>query len=297
MDEKKYEKIYHLTEGERNLIDEEDEFLEDVFVKKEIMEILPDPEFMSEDIMKRIRAVDDAKAERKRISEEQTAGEQTTDAWSRAELSEEDKELLRLGRIYKKKRKSYRYLLVAAMLVLLFAFGITSVGGPEKIFEKVSWMLAGREQVNVDSDHEDVTPTSGMDEEEIYQKIEDVYGFLAVRPLYLPEGIKFLEGQIGEEILGINLIYGTKEEVKITYLIRPNYKTGSLGTDVEDEVLEEYYINVEDKQVLVKRYLIKDTGIERWSAEFVHQKVHYFMMGIDFEQQEFEEIIKNLFFS
>ena len=48
---------------------------------------------------------------------------------------EEEKELIRLGRIYKRKRKNQKYFVLAAAMVLALAFGITSMGEADKIFE------------------------------------------------------------------------------------------------------------------------------------------------------------------
>ena len=115
-------------------------------------------------------------------------------------FSAEDKELIRLGRIYKKRKKLHRYLVAVAAIVCVLAFGITSMGGPKKVFEKFNWTLAGREQTNVDSDNDDVVQMSDVKEDEVYQEIEDRYGFTPVKPLYRPEGVILLESTIGDEI-------------------------------------------------------------------------------------------------
>ena len=84
-------------------------------------------------------------------------------------FSAEDKELIRLGRIYKKRKKLHRYLVAVAAIVCVLAFGITSMGGPKKVFEKFNWTLAGREQTNVDSDNDDVVQMSDVKEDEVYE--------------------------------------------------------------------------------------------------------------------------------
>lgn len=211
-------------------------------------------------------------------------------------FSAEDKELIRLGRIYKKRKKLHRYLVAVAAIVCVLAFGITSMGGPKKVFEKFNWTLAGREQTNVDSDNDDVVQMGDVKEDEVYQEIEDRYGFLAVRPIYRPEGVKFLEASIGGEIQGINVLYGKNDKVKMTYVIRPNFKTSSIGKDIEDDFIQEYIEETEDAVIYIRKYIFDDTE-ERWSVQFEYQEVSYSMLIMDSNEAEVRKIVENLFFS
>ena len=211
-------------------------------------------------------------------------------------FSAEDKELIRLGRIYKKRKKLHRYLVAVAAIVCVLAFGITSMGGPKKVFEKFNWTLAGREQTNVDSDNDDVVQMSDVKEDEVYQEIEDKYGFLAVRPVYLPEDVVLLEANMGDEIQGINILYGKEGEVKLTYVIRPNYKTSSIGKDIEDDFLEEYIEETDHTVIYMRKYLIDDSE-ERWSIQFEYKEVSYSMLVMESNEAEVNKIVENLIFS
>lgn len=266
-----------LTEEELKLIEETERFMEEVYSDPEVANA-PLPKNMRENIFREIRA---REAEKEKQKENL--------------LTDEDKELIRLGKRYKKTRKLQRYLVLAAALVLAMAFGITSMGGPEKLLEKVNWMIAGRQQTNVDSDHEEVTPTSGMDEEEVYEKIEEEYGFSPVRINYLPKKIGFIEGEVHKNIANALLVYGTKEEAKISYNIRLNYQVGSWGKDVEDELLDEYVIQVKDVVVNVKWYEVSN-GQERVIATFEYQGVGYSLLFMNLEAEEVENILNQLYF-
>ena len=211
-------------------------------------------------------------------------------------FSAEDKELIRLGRIYKKRKKLHRYLVAVAAIVCVLAFGITSMGGPKKVFEKFNWTLAGREQTNVDSDNEDVVQMDDVKEDEVYEQIEDKYGFYPVKPIYLPEGITLLETNMGDEIQGIHLIYGTIEEAKISCHIRPNYRESSWGKDIEDELLKEEHMTVSDVDIYLKQYRVDGTT-ERWLVGFEYNNVSYSMMINGIEESEIEKIVENLIFS
>lgn len=213
----------------------------------------------------------------------------------RDELSAEEEELIRLGKVYKRKRKNRKYLLLAAVLVLTMACGVTSMGGPQKVYEKVTWMLAGRKQTNVDSDSENVVPQIDISEEEVYEEIEEKYGFYPVRLNYLPEGVEFQEVSFGEEIQGMNIVYDKKDGATILYVIRPNYTESSFVQDVEDELVAEYEIDVEKTLISVKQYCIENK-IMRWNIQFEYNDISYFMLMSDIEKDEVDKIIENLFF-
>ncbi|MBQ8559799.1 MAG: DUF4367 domain-containing protein [Tyzzerella sp.] len=211
-------------------------------------------------------------------------------------FSAEERELMRLGKIYKKKRKMRKYFVLAAAVVCAMAFGVTSMGGPKKLYEKANWTLAGREQTNIHSEGDDILEASGVEEEEAYQQIEDEFGFYPVKPIYKPDGVEILEIDMGEEIQGSNLIYGKDEEIVFSYFIRPNYRNSSYGTDIEDDVIRQYTVQNGNVAIEIKQYSVEEVNNNRWSGEFVYQDVHYFILAMDIKQEEFEKIIKNLNF-
>ncbi len=213
----------------------------------------------------------------------------------RDELSEEEKELIQLGKVYKRKRKNRKYFLLAAVMVLAMAFGITSMGGPQKLCEKVSWMLAGRKQTNVDSESDNVVPQTDISEEEVYEQIEDKYGFYPVRINYRPEGVEFQEVAFYDEMQEVDIVYGGNNSAVIWYVVRPNYLESSIGKDIEDELLEEFQIDVEKVIVYMKKYQVEEDYV-RWSAEFSYGEVNYFIWFNNMEKIEVEKVINNLYF-
>ena len=213
----------------------------------------------------------------------------------RDELSAEEEELIRLGKVYKRKRKNRKYLLLAAVLVLTMACGVTSMGGPQKVYEKVTWMLAGRKQTNVDSDSENVVPQIDISEEEVYEEIEEKYGFYPVRLNYLPEGVEFQEVTMGGKINKIDIAYGINDKIAIWYIIRPNYTESSIVQDVEDELLGEYEIETEKTIFRIEQYRVED-GTTRWDVQFEYNDISYFLMMNSVQKEEVNKIIENLFF-
>ncbi len=207
----------------------------------------------------------------------------------------EEKELIRLGRIYRRKRKNRKYLILAAVMVFVLALGITSVGGPEKVFDTFKIMTMGREHVQINS-NEDVEIVDYVNEEAVYEAIEEKFGFNPVKLEYLPKEIEYQGSTVGEKIQGVSLIYGHDDKTNIVYIIRPNYRESSLGTDMEDIKIQEYEILVSDMEIRIDQYRVEKTGESRWSAEFVYQDVQYFLRILGMEQEEVEEILNNLYF-
>ena len=70
----------------------------------------------------------------------------------KSRLSDDEKELIRLGMVYKKRRKWNKLLVLAAAVVCALAVGVTSIGGPKRVFEKFGWNIGDREQTNIDTD-------------------------------------------------------------------------------------------------------------------------------------------------
>ena len=145
---------------------------------------------------------------RDRYKEKQDAPEEV--------LSEQQQEWIRLGKIYQSKRKNRKYVVLATAMMAAFAVGITSFGEPERIFEKFNHMMAGRNQIVLNSDDENVTEAKISTEEEAYQKIKDEFGFEPVRMYYLPPNMKFEDIIIYKEMQNIQMIYVDGENEKRT---------------------------------------------------------------------------------
>lgn len=220
-----------------------------------------------------------------RLYEQQKAYEQ---------LSDEDKEFIRLGKVHKKRRKISRYAVVAAAVIAVLAFGTVSIGQKDNIFKAISRIFAGEEQVVVDSDG--IEPITFVEESEAYAEIEKEYGIVPVKLVYLPQDIEFLEAVLGNEIQGINIVYGKADQADIIYVIRPNFRHSSLGTHIEDKKIQEYQMHVKDIDISITEYLIEDSDKNRWSVQFIYQDVQYLLRITDMAQEEVEKIINDLGF-
>ena len=226
----------------------------------------------------------------KQYKEEHYAPEET--------LSGEQQELIRLGKIYKRKQKRRKYVVLAAAVVSAFAVGITSFGGPERIFYKFNWNIGDREQTNFDSDDEDIVAAKASEEEEAYQKIKDEFGIEPVRMMYLPENMKFQDIIIYREMQNIQIIYtdGDDENKTLRYQVSTSYRDASNGLDVEDLLIKEERVEVKGVSIKIKYYRIEQGNSERISAMFEYQDIQYLLSINNIKADEFEKILKNLKF-
>ena len=210
------------------------------------------------------------------------------------QLTEEDRELIQLGKCYKKQRKLGRYLVAMMAVVFMLAMGNVSMGHGKNISRVISRLFAGREQTRNDSGKTD--PDVYNDEAEIREKIEEIYGFVPVRLMYFPKDTSFYEGVLGKEIQGANLIYEMSNGSSLICIIRPDYRESSIGIDIEDKEMQEYHMNVNEVDVIVTEYIIEESGVQKWAARFVYEDVLYLLRVTDIEQEELEKIINNLHF-
>lgn len=210
------------------------------------------------------------------------------------QLTDEDRELIQLGKCYKKQRKLGRYLVVAMAVVFVLAMGSVSMGEGKNISKVISRLFVGREQTVSNSG--DTNPSVYDEEAEIRQKIEETYGFSPVRLIYLPEKTVFYEGVLGADIQGANLVYEMKNGSSMIYIIRPEYRNSSIGIDIEDKKVQEYQITVNGVDVTVAEYIVEESGVHKWAARFVYEDILYLLRVTDIDQKEMEKIVNNLHF-
>lgn len=210
------------------------------------------------------------------------------------QLSDEDKELIQLGRVYKKQRRFDKFVVALAAVIVGLGIGSVCMGENENIFRMISSMFVGQEQVVVNSD--DTENLTYIEEDEAYAKIEKKFKFTPVRLEYLPQQTVFHEAIFSNDMQYVNMIYIKNNETSIIYSMRPNYRESSYGIVIEDAKIQEYKMYVEDVEITVVEYNIAETGASKWSARFVHQDVYYMLRLNNMQQGEVEKVLTNLRF-
>ena len=214
-----------------------------------------------------------------------------------SQASEEEQELIRLGKLYKKKRSRRKYYVLLLAGVVVLAYGITSIGGGKKVFMEVKNMISGKEQIHIDDTGEKTEDIKQIDEVEAYEEIEESLGFYPVRIYYLPEGMDFVEAIIEEELQSARMYYSDGQHKNIQFGVFTKNRTSSIGTDMEDVLLNEYNKEVSGVIVNIKEYEIKDSNSTRWFIVFEHDDIQYSLLLMGIDEQEMNKIVENLYFS
>ena len=228
-----------------------------------------------------------------------------TDAY--AKLSEEDREALRLGRemlknqseekkIYtmrRKKRNIRRIVALAAVLILVMAVGMTSIGGPERMLQFVKSSVGDRQVSKVNSSDKNKI-IEEEDEEKAYEKIGEEFGIQPVRIVWRPNGMKFQRMELDTDIQLVELDYLYKGE-NTEFVISASYGEASLGADNEDEITDHFYKQEKESQIEVTEYKTPETGTNRYKAEFKYKNLYYCLTGT-MTKEEMENILINLYF-
>lgn len=226
-----------------------------------------------------------------------------------AQLSDEDRKALELGRkilqeeknadvpakkVVRRKKGWRLYVGLAAVLVLVMAVGLTSIGGPERIVRFMKQAVGEREVEQTDSSEDNLVIVEN-DEEKAYEEINRVFGTMPVKILNGPTGIKFNKMELDENSQVAEMLYSYKGKT-VGYFINASYRNSSWGIDVEDKVINTYEKNINGCKMEIKKYEVQENKERRYSAKFVYQGLEYFLIGT-MSAEEFDIILENLFFA
>lgn len=212
-------------------------------------------------------------------------------------LSREQQELIRLGKIYKKKRGRRKYIVLIAAVVCALGVGTISFGDKSKVFMEMKRLLTDKEQTVINTGDEDTSFAKDIaSEEDAYEQIYNKFGFYPVRMLYLPEQMEFTEVVVEEESQNVRIFYQTDTQ-SISVSVLTNYRTGSVGIDMDDKQIQQYEKTQEGIVIKFQEYLIEESGASRWMLNFSYEDAQYSIVITGLEQKEVEKIVENLYFS
>lgn len=227
-------------------------------------------------------------------------------------LSEEDRKALELGRkmlkaevgtadtsekkVHYSRKPLKIYLALAAVIVCVLAMGITSMGGPERVVRMVRQAVGDRDVEQVDSNKTDKQNKiiEGKAEEEAYQKIRDTFDTDVVKVFVCLPDMKFDTMNLDESKQVAEMYYSYDGET-IGYIINMPYRDSSWGVDFEDSVEKKYSKEIHKCKINITLYEIEDSNVPKCVAKFKYGNIEYMLMGT-MSEQNFEKILKNLFF-
>ena len=195
---------------------------------------------------------------------------------------------------HKKKKRRYITFALAAVIVLVVGSAITGVGS--KSYWKVIWdRLAGDGTASI-TNVEDMESkeTEDIDEMGVYREINEKFGVAIVRLGYKPEGMKLKEYILDENQRKAYLFYQYRDEV-VRYTMYMNDTDSSFAQKDFDSLITEYEVKNNNLDICVEEYNIDETSEKRFIAEFEYQDTQYQLKAV-MEKEEFDKILKNLFF-
>lgn len=193
-----------------------------------------------------------------------------------------------------RKRKSLRvYVALAAVMTLLLVVGMSTMGDGGGFIKTIQSLVGEREVIKANSG-EDNYIIEVESEEEAYQKIRNELGIKPVQITDVPIEARFQKAVIEDE-LKVAEIYYQYQEDNIIYIINGDKAKNSIGVSVEDEVVEDYTLEVKGTLIYIKECEIPSTKQRRYYASFDYRETKYFLSGM-MRREEFEKILKNLYF-
>lgn len=196
--------------------------------------------------------------------------------------------------VYRRKKRKYFAVSLVAVLLIVLGVGVNSVGS--KSYWKTLWdTLLGNQPIKyVDVEDMEVQETEDGDEFNAYREINDKLNIKPVRLIYKPDNMILKEYEIQEEILTAQLLYKYQDEI-IKYILYVSDVDSSWGENEEDVKIDDYMVSVNDIQIKVEEFHVKNNPENRQVASFEYQGVHYQLKGI-IKREEFKKILENLFF-
>ncbi|EOS35863.1 hypothetical protein C808_04604 [Lachnospiraceae bacterium M18-1] len=196
--------------------------------------------------------------------------------------------------IYRRKKKKYLVVSLAAVLIIVLGVSVNSVGS--KSYWKVLREIVVKDKpVNVISVEDmEKQNTEDVDEIAAYRAIKEKLNVKPVRLIYKPDDMELENYIIDEEMLTAQLLYKNQNEV-IKYILYVNSADSSWGEKEEDEKLNEYIVSVNGIEINVEEFRVHNSIENRQSAKFEYRGIHYQLKGV-MKKSEFKEILNNLYF-
>lgn len=195
----------------------------------------------------------------------------------------------------RRKKRLKVYGIVAIVAILVMMFGMESIGGTPFLGKLWTQIIGKREMTQVDTEREgeNENAVDDNDEFQVYDQIKEEMGCDVVRLEARPNSMEIIQSDIDKELKRVCLIYGNDDTI-MEYQILFGYDNQSYGYDVEDEKISENNIYVENHKIKIIQYKLPDGSIEN-IAKFEYKDVYY-SLNATMNEQDFENIVKNLYF-
>lgn len=196
------------------------------------------------------------------------------------------------GKIRRIPRRSKVWIALVAVLVLVFAFGATSIGS--KSYFKELWnKMIGNQNIEVTNVEDmETKDAAGTEDLAIYREIADKLGGEEVILGYTPDDMTINRVEIDEEQRLAKIFYYYEGEI-IKYAIYANQTDSSFSRKSEDVLVDEFIVKNTEQEIKVEEYQVDDNKNDRYEATFEYKGRNYQLKGV-MKRGEVEKILKNL---
>lgn len=194
---------------------------------------------------------------------------------------------------YRRKKRKYWVVSLAAVLVIVLGVGVNSVGS--KSYWKNVWQAVRGEPVNgIDVEDMEKQNTEDVDELVVYREIKEKLNIKPVRIFYKPDDMELVDYKIYEDMQMVRLLYQYQDEI-IRYILYVNDADSSWGEKKEDVKVSDYLVSLKKVEIKVEEFQVPNNSEKRKEANFVYQGIHYQLTGV-MDKDEFNKILENLYF-
>lgn len=198
-------------------------------------------------------------------------------------------------KVKKRKRHWKAYGIVAIVAVLAMMWSMVSIGGTPFFGKLWTQTIGDRKMTQVDTEREDgdKNKVDGHDEEKVYEEIKQKFGVDVVRLKRNSDGMVLVQSDIDEVLKKVCLIYENNNTF-IQYQMEIQSENKSYAYDIEDKKVKRTQITVDGNKIDIIQYELDD-GNEENVAQFTYEDVFY-TINATMEEDDFKELLKNLYF-
>lgn len=246
---------------------------------------------LKKEIDKEAEKIEEEVRNNKEIEDMKVSDDMETSLFNRIQEYEYDK---RIKTVYRRKKKRFVLVTLAAVLVLVFGSMTTGVGS--KPYWRVLWdRIVGDEKASViNIEDMDIRETKDFNEIDAYKEITRAFGISAVRLRERPQNM-YLERYTIDEGQRYAILFYNYDDEMIKYSVYLNDSDSSFVQKEPDKLIDNYKIENQSVIINVDEYLVEGKEENRYIAEFEYKDVNYQLKGI-MDEDEFKEIIENLKF-
>lgn len=198
-------------------------------------------------------------------------------------------------KVKKRKRHWKVYGIVAIVAVLAMMWSMVSIGGTPFFGKLWTQTIGDRKMTQVDTEREDgdKNKTDDHDEAKVYEEIKEKFGVDVVRLKRNSDGMALVQSDIDEVLKKVCLIYENNNTF-IQYQMEIQSENKSYAYDIEDKKVKRTQITVDGNKIDIIQYELDD-GNEENIAQFTYEDVFY-TINATMEEDDFKELLKNLYF-